>query len=127
MDPKPFMEFNMLDIQESLVIELKRLTKPICRLHFNGKHKYIGILDVNKNEEKVSIDNLNEIYKQADKLRATAGSYVPERLLAYLSLKYPFPLIWYNAFINPLTRKKNKVPHSHRRNHVRYYKPNIPT
>ncbi len=27
MDSKPFMEINMLDIQEPLVIELKRLTK----------------------------------------------------------------------------------------------------
>ena len=27
--------------------------KPICRLHFNGKHKSIGILDANKNEERV--------------------------------------------------------------------------
>jgi len=50
--------------------------RPICRLHFNGRHKYIGILDANKNEERVPIDNLNEIYKLADKLRATAGSYV---------------------------------------------------
>jgi predicted type IV restriction endonuclease len=50
--------------------------KPICRFHFNGRQKYIGILDANKNEEKVPIDNLNEIYQLADKLRATAGSYV---------------------------------------------------
>ena len=50
--------------------------KPICRLHFNGKHKSIGILDANKNEERVALDNLNEIYKLADKLKATAGSYV---------------------------------------------------
>src|SRR5256714_2493186 len=32
MDPKPFMEFNMLDIQEPLVIEMKRLTKPAFNL-----------------------------------------------------------------------------------------------
>jgi len=50
--------------------------KPICRFHFNGKQKSIGILDANKNEEKVALDNLNKIYKLADKLRATAGSYV---------------------------------------------------
>src|SRR5436190_16657646 len=50
--------------------------KPVCRLHFNGKQKSIGILDANKNEEKVALDNLNKIYKLADKLRATAGSYV---------------------------------------------------
>lgn len=29
MDEKPFMEFNMLDIQEPLVAELKKLTKPV--------------------------------------------------------------------------------------------------
>lgn len=50
--------------------------KPICRLHFNGKQKYIGVLDANKNEERVPINNLNEIYKLTDRLRATAGSYV---------------------------------------------------
>src|SRR5256886_1401406 len=32
MDPKPFMEFNMLDIQEPLVVELKRLTKQAFNL-----------------------------------------------------------------------------------------------
>src|SRR3989440_10914664 len=32
MDPKPFMEFNMLDIQEPLVVELKRLTKQTFNL-----------------------------------------------------------------------------------------------
>jgi len=49
--------------------------RPICRLHFNGKQKYIGVLDASKNEERIPIDNLNEIYKLADQLRATAGSY----------------------------------------------------
>src|SRR5437016_2245422 len=32
IEPKPFMEFNMLDIQEPLVIELKRLTKQAFNL-----------------------------------------------------------------------------------------------
>jgi hypothetical protein len=49
--------------------------RPICRLHFNGKQKYIGVLDANRNEERIPIDNLNEIYKLADRLKATAGSY----------------------------------------------------
>src|SRR2546429_2991159 len=35
--------------------------KPICRLNFNGKQKYIGIMNTDKNEEKIPIDNLNEI------------------------------------------------------------------
>jgi hypothetical protein len=53
--------------------------KPICRLHFNGKHKSIGLFDTNRTEERVPIDNLNEIYKLADRLRATAGSYSTQK------------------------------------------------
>ncbi len=32
MDSKPFMEFNMLDVQENLVVELKRFTKQLFNL-----------------------------------------------------------------------------------------------
>lgn len=51
--------------------------KPICRLHFNGKQKYIGIFNMgtDKTEEKIPIDHLNEIYKVADRLKATAEWY----------------------------------------------------
>jgi hypothetical protein len=51
--------------------------KPICRLHFNGKQKYIGIFNMgtDKTEEKISIDQLSEIYKLADRLKATAEWY----------------------------------------------------
>ncbi|MBO0792278.1 MAG: type I restriction enzyme HsdR N-terminal domain-containing protein [Ktedonobacteraceae bacterium] len=52
--------------------------KPICRLHFNGKQKYIGIINADKSEERIPIDNLNEIYQLADRLRATAGLYVKQ-------------------------------------------------
>jgi hypothetical protein len=34
------------------------------------------MMDTNKSEERIPIDNLNEIYKLADWLRAVAGSYV---------------------------------------------------
>ena len=50
--------------------------RPICRLHFNGKQKSIGILDANRNEERIPIVNLNEIYKLADQLKSIAGAYV---------------------------------------------------
>jgi hypothetical protein len=50
--------------------------KLICRLYFNGRQKYVGIVNADKNEEKIPIDNLNEIYKLADQLRAIAESYV---------------------------------------------------
>ena len=50
--------------------------RPICRLHFNGKQKFIGLLDANHNEERIPIAHLNEIYKLADRLRSIAGAYV---------------------------------------------------
>jgi hypothetical protein len=52
--------------------------KPICRLHFNGRQKYIGTVGTDKNEERIPIDNLNDIYKLADRLKATAGLYVKQ-------------------------------------------------
>ena len=50
--------------------------KPICRLHFNRKQKYIGLFDANKNEERVAINDLDEIYKYADRLKATVTGYL---------------------------------------------------
>lgn len=50
--------------------------KPICRLHFNGKQKYIGLINADKSEERVAIDDFNEIYGLADRLKITAGSYI---------------------------------------------------
>jgi hypothetical protein len=52
--------------------------KLICRLHFNRKQKYIGLMGTDKNEERIPIDNLNDIYKLADRLKATAGLYVKQ-------------------------------------------------
>jgi len=50
--------------------------KPLCRLHFNGKsRKYLGIFDSEKNEEKHVIDNLADIYRFADQLRAGASRF----------------------------------------------------
>jgi hypothetical protein len=49
--------------------------KPICRLHFNGKQKYLGLFDNQKNENRIPIQNLAEIYKHADQLVSTIESY----------------------------------------------------
>jgi hypothetical protein len=49
--------------------------KPICRMYFNTKQKYLGFFTDNKNEEKVSIENLNEIYNYAEKLKSTIINY----------------------------------------------------
>lgn len=49
--------------------------KPICRLRFNSSQYYLGLFDAEKNEDKVPIDSLDDIYKYADRLKATAGFY----------------------------------------------------
>ncbi len=53
--------------------------KPICRLYFNSSHnKKLGLFDVSgtsKQEERVSIERLDDIYQYADRLRATVLQY----------------------------------------------------
>lgn len=49
--------------------------KPICRLHFNRSQKYIGIFDIEKNETRHPIENVDDIYSYADILKATAALY----------------------------------------------------
>ena len=49
--------------------------KPICRLHFNTDQKYIGLFDEDKNEERVPIDSIEDIYRHADQLKEAALSY----------------------------------------------------
>jgi len=46
--------------------------KPICRLYFNTKQKYIGIIDDeidNKKVNKIPINELNEIYNLSERLK----------------------------------------------------------
>jgi len=49
--------------------------KPICRLHFNRSQKYLGLFKEEKQEERIPIDNIDDIYKYADKLKATLNYY----------------------------------------------------
>jgi len=49
--------------------------KPICRLHFNRPQKYVSLFGENKEEERVSIDKLNDIYGLSDQLKATVAYY----------------------------------------------------
>lgn len=49
--------------------------KPICRLHFNGKQKYLGVFGADKTEERLPIATIDDIYTYADRLRETAGQY----------------------------------------------------
>lgn len=49
--------------------------KPICRLHFNTKQKYLGIFDDKRNEQRIPIDKLSDIYKYATHIRKTIKLY----------------------------------------------------
>lgn len=49
--------------------------QPIARLHFNRGQKYIGLFDADKNEERIPIETINDIYQHAERLKATAASY----------------------------------------------------
>lgn len=49
--------------------------KPVCRLHFNRTQKYIGVFDNDKNETRMPIASLDEIYNISEKLKETAASY----------------------------------------------------
>jgi predicted type IV restriction endonuclease len=43
--------------------------KPICRLHFNGTQKFLGVFNADKNEERIPIENVDDIYLHADRLK----------------------------------------------------------
>ncbi|MBN2703094.1 MAG: type I restriction enzyme HsdR N-terminal domain-containing protein [Pontiellaceae bacterium] len=48
--------------------------KPICRLHFNGSQKYVGLF-TEKNEERVPIESVDCLYRHADRLKSTVLEY----------------------------------------------------
>jgi len=53
--------------------------KPIARLHFNRMQKYVGIFDENRKEERVAIQNLDDIYQHAEKMRRVFAFYEREK------------------------------------------------
>ena len=49
--------------------------KPLCRLHFNAKQKYIGIIDEAKNETRHPIDTVDDIFQFSAQLQNTLALY----------------------------------------------------
>lgn len=52
--------------------------KTICRLYLSGNKKYIGIMDKNKNEDKILISSIDDIYKHSQKIIEIANFYNEE-------------------------------------------------
>ena len=50
--------------------------KPIARLHFNTKQKYLGLLDESKVETRHPLDSLDEIYAHSDAIREAVARYL---------------------------------------------------
>jgi len=49
--------------------------KPICRLHFDGKQKYITVFDEFKKEAKIPIEHTKDLYKHGEKFKKTVKNY----------------------------------------------------
>lgn len=49
--------------------------KPIARLHFNGKQKFLGLLDLEKNETRHALESLEQIYQHAEAIREAVRRY----------------------------------------------------
>lgn len=50
--------------------------KPIARLWFNRKQKYLGVLNSNKIETRLPIETLEDIYQCSAQLRSTVSGYL---------------------------------------------------
>jgi hypothetical protein len=50
--------------------------KPIARLWFNRKQKYLGLFSSDKAETRLPIETLEDIYRHAAQLRATVNGYL---------------------------------------------------
>ncbi|BCG63340.1 MAG: hypothetical protein methR_P1044 [Methyloprofundus sp.] len=49
--------------------------KPICRLHFNAKQNYIGLIS-GKSEERIPISGISDIFKHSEHLKKMIVDYL---------------------------------------------------
>lgn len=49
--------------------------RPICRFHFNTSQKYLGVFDADKNEERIPISGVDDIYLHAAKIKSAIDIY----------------------------------------------------
>jgi hypothetical protein len=50
--------------------------KPICRLWFNGKTKYLGVFDSSKSETRIRVEGPNDLFQHADAIRESLGHLI---------------------------------------------------
>ena len=49
--------------------------KQICRLYFNRPTKHLGLINEEGERERIEISSIDDIYKYAEQLKATAQRY----------------------------------------------------
>jgi predicted type IV restriction endonuclease len=49
--------------------------KPLCRLWLNRSQWYLGVFDAEKNEDRLPIEKLDDIYQHAEKIKAAVEFY----------------------------------------------------
>jgi predicted type IV restriction endonuclease len=76
VDPKRIIHRDTQSYMGILLDDNNR--KPLARLYFNRSQKYLGTFDEKREEEKVAIQNLNDIYQYGDKLRRVFAFYEKE-------------------------------------------------
>lgn len=52
--------------------------KAVCRLRFNRSQKYLGLFDEQKQETRVAIESVDDIFNHADQLRSTVEGYAAQ-------------------------------------------------
>ena len=45
--------------------------KPICRLWFNGRQKYLGVFDAEKRERRIAIEAIHDIFNLAEEIKSS--------------------------------------------------------
>lgn len=76
VDPKRIIHRDTQSYMGILLDDNNR--KPLARLHFNRQQKYLGVFDETRNEKRVPIENINDIYQYADELRKVFAFYEQE-------------------------------------------------
>ena len=73
VDPKRIVPRDTLSYFGILLDDNNR--KPICRLHFNRSQKYLGLFDQERNEQRIPINDLNDLYQYAGQLKTVINAY----------------------------------------------------
>jgi predicted type IV restriction endonuclease len=76
VDPKRIIHRDTQSYMGILLDDNNR--KPLARLHFNRNQKYLGVFDEQRNEQRIPIQNLNDIYQYGDQLRRVFAFYERE-------------------------------------------------